>query len=154
MLKPQDGFTLVELIAVITIVGILAAVAAPKFIGTDAFDARGAYGTLLSALRLAKNTAIAQRTLVYAKLNTSTRVITLCYDAACATGVIDPATKAAYSKTLPSTVTLTFSANPIVFNGLGQETSNNTVTINLQNNVVASEPARTISIEPQTGYVY
>jgi MSHA pilin protein MshC len=153
-LRLHKGFTIVELIAVITIVGIMAAVAGPKFIGRDAFDARGAYGTLLSALRLAKNTAIAQRTLVYTKLNTSTRVITLCYDAACATGVIDPATKATYSKTLPSSVTLTVSANPIVFNGLGQETSNTTVTITLQNNAAASEPARTITIEPQTGYVY
>lgn len=154
MQNDQHGITLIELIAVITIVGILAAVAAPKFIGSDAFDARGAYGTLLSALRLAQNTAIAQRALVYAKLNTSTRVITLCYDASCATGVIDPATKAVYSKTLPSSVTLTVSANPIVFNGLGQETSNTTVTINLQNNVVVTEPARIITIEPQTGYVY
>lgn len=148
------GFTIVELIAVITIVGILAAVGAPRFIGSDAFEARGAYGTLVSALRLAQNTAIAQRSLVYTKLNTSTRVITLCYDAACITGVIDPATKAAYSKTLPSSVTLTASSSPIIFNGLGQETSNTTVTITLQNNVVATEPARTITIEPQTGYVY
>lgn len=153
-MRKVRGFTIVELIAVLTIVGILAAVAAPKFIGSDAFEARGAYGTLQSALRLAQNTAIAQRTLVYAKLNTSTRVVTLCYDAACTTGVIDPVTKAAYSKTLPGSVTLTASANPIIFNGLGQETSNTTVTITLQNNVVATEPARTIIIEPQTGYVY
>ncbi|HEY3300015.1 MAG TPA: GspH/FimT family protein [Methylophilaceae bacterium] len=153
-MRKVRGFTIVELIAVLTIVGILAAVAAPKFIGSDAFEARGAYGTLQSALRLAQNTAIAQRTLVYAQLNTSTRVVTLCYDAACTTGVIDPATKAAYSKTLPSSVTLTASANPIIFNGLGQETSNTTVTITLQNNVVATEPARSITIEPQTGYVY
>jgi MSHA pilin protein MshC len=153
-MSSERGFTVIELIAVITIVGIMAAVAGPKFIGRDAFDARGAYGTLLSGLRLAQNTAIAQRTLVYANLNTSTRVLCLGYDAACTTPVIDPATKAAYSKTLSSSVTLTASSNPVSFNGLGRETSNSTVTFTLQNNVTPSEPARTITIEQDTGYVH
>ncbi len=148
----QKGFTIVELIAVITIVGVMSAVAAPRFVGNDAFQARGAYSTLLSVLRFAQKTAVAQRKPVYAKLDTATRVICLGYDAACSSAVIDPATQAAYSKTLPSSVTLTTSANPVVFDGKGASSS--TISIRLQNNVTTSEAARTITVEQETGYVY
>jgi MSHA pilin protein MshC len=149
----QKGFTIVELVAVIMIIGIISAIAAPKFIGNDAFAARGAYGTLISGLRLAQKTAIAQRKPVYVNLNTTSKVLCLGYDATCTTGVLDPATQAAYSKTLPSTVTLTTTLNPIQFTASGKESANNTVTLTVQNNVT-SEAARTITIERDTGYVH
>jgi len=149
-----NGFTIVELIAVIAIIGILSALAGPKFIGNDTFAARGAYGTLLSSLRLAQKTAVAQRTTIYANINVTSKVVCLGYDANCTTAVTDPATKTAYSKTLPSTVTLTTSLNPIAFTSSGKESANNTVTITVSNNVAPSEPTRTITIERDTGYLH
>lgn len=150
----QKGFTIIELIAVIMIVGILSSVAAPKFIGNDAFAARGAHGTLLASLRLAQKTAIAQRKIVYANINTTSRAICLGYDASCTTPVIDPATKGAYSKTLPDTVSVTTTLNQIAFNGSGQENSNNTVTLTITNNASGGTPVRTVTIERDTGYVH
>lgn len=149
-----EGFTIVELITVIMIIGIISAVAAPKFIGNDAFAARGAYGTLLSSLRLAQKTALAQRKTIYTNINVTSKVVCLGYDANCTTPVTDPATKAAYIKTLPSTVTLTTTLNPIVFTSSGKESANNTVTLTVSNNVATSEPARTITIERDTGYLH
>ena len=39
--RPQRGFTLVELVTVMVIIGILSATAAPRFFDTDVFANRG-----------------------------------------------------------------------------------------------------------------
>jgi len=149
----ESGFTIVELVAVMVITGIVAAIAAPRFIGVDAFDARGSYGTLTSALRYTQKTAIAQRRNVYVNLNTSTRVVCLGYTSDCSSTVIDPATQAAYSKTLSSNVSITASTTPLGFDGLGRPVPNATATFTITNAVVPSESTRTITVEADTGYV-
>jgi len=56
----ERGFSMVELISVIVISGILAAIAAPKFFNNDAFESRGFYDQVLSTLRYAQQEAVAQ----------------------------------------------------------------------------------------------
>lgn len=56
----NKGFTLIELVVVIIILGVLAAIAAPKFIGLS-FDAR------TEAITQIQSSTIAANTLVYAK---------------------------------------------------------------------------------------
>jgi MSHA pilin protein MshC len=53
------GFTLIELIACILIIGVLAALAGPRFTGTQAFDQRGYADELAAALRYADGVAVA-----------------------------------------------------------------------------------------------
>jgi MSHA pilin protein MshC len=152
-MQRESGFTIVELVAVMVITGIIAAIAAPRFIGVDAFDARGSHGTLVSALRYAQKTAIAQRRNVFVSINTVSRVVCLGYTNDCSSVVIDPSTQAAYSKTLSSNVNITASTTPIGFDGLGRPIPNATATFTIQNAVVPAESTRTITVEAETGYV-
>jgi MSHA pilin protein MshC len=64
--KRLAGFTLVEMVVVIVIVGILAVAALPRLFDQNDFYARGFYDETLSILRYGQKTAVAQRRLVCA----------------------------------------------------------------------------------------
>jgi len=56
----QRGFTLVEIIVVIILLGILSAVALPRLQGTSEYQAYTLRNTVLASLKLAQKTALAQ----------------------------------------------------------------------------------------------
>ncbi|WP_028241189.1 pilus assembly FimT family protein [Stutzerimonas azotifigens] len=58
-MNDQRGFTLVELVMTIVILGILAAVAGPRFFDRSSFDGRLFFEETLSAVRYAQKLAVA-----------------------------------------------------------------------------------------------
>jgi len=56
----QRGYSMVELIAVMVIAGVLAAVAIPRFFDTNVYQTRGFNDQVVSSLRYAQSIAIAQ----------------------------------------------------------------------------------------------
>ncbi|MBT8136488.1 MAG: GspH/FimT family pseudopilin [Gammaproteobacteria bacterium] len=66
---PQAGFTLVELVVVLAVIGLLAVVAAPRFFGNSVFEERAYRDEVVSALRYARNLAVGSGCPVRVRLN-------------------------------------------------------------------------------------
>lgn len=82
----QFGFTLVELIIVIVVIGVLGAVAAPMFFQRQGFDAVAYTDQVRSLIRYGQKLAIAQNRNVFVRLDGASAA--LCFDAACAQRVL------------------------------------------------------------------
>ena len=61
VVQTERGFTLVELVTILILVGILAVAVMPRFADRGDFDARGFYDGTLATLRYAQKSAVAQR---------------------------------------------------------------------------------------------
>src|SRR6267378_3108375 len=61
----RRGFTLPELVMTIVVVGILAVMAAPRFVSWTGFASRGFYDEAQGVVRLAQKTAIAWRRTIF-----------------------------------------------------------------------------------------
>jgi len=143
------GFTVVELIVVITIAGIIALVAIPRFTGTGTFQSRGFYDSAKSVVRFAQKTAIAWRRDVFVCVTVAG--VSAGTAAGCATPIINPVTGNALIATAPSGVALTPAAYS--FDSAGRPNPNAAVTITLTS-TIADDPARQIVVERETGYVH
>lgn len=131
--KNQRGFTLVELITAIVIIGILAVAAAPRFFDNDVFQARGAADQVMAALRYGQKVAIAQHRAVDVNLSSGD-------NPRCDSMLV----ASAVACVIPNGVAV----NPakITFDALGRRVPNAATTV--------SVGATTITIELETGYVH
>jgi MSHA pilin protein MshC len=168
------GFSFVELILVLILVGILAATVIPRFFDSKTYDTRAYFDRTQAMLRYAQKIAIAENRNVYVRLDGSS--IALCYDSGCATTVTaasgsnsgSSATKAActigaaYSSAWaceapPGGVTVT-AATTFYFSPLGKPyaLADTPSTSNFSQLAVAigGDLTRTVYVEAETGYVH
>jgi MSHA pilin protein MshC len=145
------GFTLIELIMIMIVVGVLAVVAMPRFFDRHVFESRGFYDETLAALRYAQKSAVAQRRTVCVAFTAISVTLTI----ASAPGTSPcPANTPLTSPTgvRPFTVTakagVSFAPPPVDFwfSALGKASA----AQNIQVNGVAT----IITVEQETGYVH
>lgn len=146
--SPERGFTLVELIFVMAIAGILAAVAMPRLMGRNSFDSRGFADQLTSAVRYAQKLAVAQRRDVFIQL--AAGQAGLCYLAAspCASPAPGPGGEKPYTVTAPAGVTIS-PATTLGFDAAGRPDIAATLDI-----LVNGAGTYRVRVERETGYVH
>ncbi len=151
------GFSLVELIVTLLVVGILAVTVAPKMFSIQGFDARGFYDQTMSILHYAQKTAIAQRRTVCVAFASNSVTLTIAAAAgaiSCAGNALaGPNGVAPYSVNARNGVS--YSVMPITFNfdGRGRPIDATGAFVASQVIQVAGN-ANTLTIEAETGYVH
>jgi len=144
------GFTMVELIVVMVLIGVLGAIGLSRFFDRRAFDASAAAEQSLAMLRYAQKLAIAQRRDVFVRFDGTN--MRLCYAAACAPNdlVLMPGGGTGVS---PSPYT--GAVNLLYFDGLGRpfNAGNRAALPNLTFKAAGSTGAPDIYVAAETGYV-
>lgn len=157
----QDGFTLAELVIVMIVVGILAAVAVPRMFDMDQFSARGTRDFVGAALRYAQKSAIAMRRNVCVSVGATQLSITYAStsgaDQACAAGntLPNPGNNLAYSDSsnaLPAKAPVSTPAS-VIFDAQGRPLSAPGTARTSVLSISVTGHATPLTIEPETGIV-
>jgi MSHA pilin protein MshC len=146
-MKKSAGFTLIELITVMVIVGILAVFAAPRMFDANAFKSRGFADQLLATLHYAQKIAIAQRRNVCVAMAVSTVTLTIANASGAASPCVSnmPLPAGGNSITAPTGITLIYSSPSFNFDALGRSTAQS---------ISISGATNAIIVEAETGYVH
>lgn len=138
----QSGFTLVELVVVIVLLGILAAFAIPRFVDIDSFRVRAAYDEVAGAVRYAQKLAVVSGCEVQVVISANGYALqqhaTDCNSGAFTNITDHPVTNMTFSD-------VSFSpAQNFTFDPMGRSSSGTTITVG---------GTKTLTIVAETGYV-
>lgn len=143
IIKPgfsNNGFTLIELIVVILLIGILSISIAPRFFGVSSYEDRKASNELLSALRHTQQLAMNRGGNVQLILTAANLTVQLTDG----TPLRSPDGHIPYVKTFPTNVAVSPVPSTISYDTLGRPNAGFTFTVGSQ----------TVIVEQETGYAH
>lgn len=147
----ERGFTLVELVMIILIIGVLAVVALPRFFNRADYDARGFLDGTLSALHYAQKAAIAQRRTVCVAFTPTTVTLTIAaaFGGVCDTSLAGPTGTPPYVVKAQGSAQFATTPGNFRFLPSGETDLAGNATVS-----VADYAARTVTIDAATGHAY
>lgn len=150
------GFTLIELILILTLVGILAVAAIPRFFNQQDFQDKGFYDQTLAILRYGQKAAIAQRRTVCVAFTSTTVTLTIAGSAGsgvCDTALVSPTGASPFAVTAGGTATFSSVPANFKFNSLGQPLAANDSLLGATQTITVSRVGD-MKVEAETGYVH
>ncbi len=153
----ERGFTVVELVAVLILIGVLAAVALPRLGVVDAFRSEGWREQVVAGLRLAQATAGGHRRLVCAQFSGSSLSLTVASAnpaSACSAALTGPDGSASFGTTAPSagTSVAVSPAATLYFQPNGQVSSDG-AGVSVSNFTISATDLAPITVYGASGHV-
>jgi MSHA pilin protein MshC len=150
----QAGFTIIELIVLVVVMGILSATILPRWRGETGFESRGFRDQIVAGLRYAQKSAIAARLTACATFSISPAQVS--FRVSSVNGASDCTTGSVLSGVdgqpliVAATGGATFSAAPasVIFDAAGRPASAASISIS------GLPAALAIVVEAETGYVH
>lgn len=156
--RSQNGFTITELVVVIIMAGILAAVVLPRWRGETGFEERGLRDEVLSALRYAQKSAVASHRRVCVSFTATTLAATLDTSSGandCAVTLIGPSGSALTVTASGSAQFAGGAPSSVGFDPLGRPVDGSAVLLTSARSITVQNLAvLPITIEAETGYVH
>jgi prepilin-type N-terminal cleavage/methylation domain-containing protein len=144
------GFTLVELVVVMLLMAVLASVGMSRFADREPFAVQGVADQLVSGLRLAQATAIAQRQTIHLVLGASPASLQVCLDSSCSQALDPPGggpwLNDADGLQLAPATSFSFGAS-------GAPSLTAALTVQVRN-ADGSVVSRNVQVEPVSGHVH
>ena len=146
--KPAAGFTLVELVVILIVVGVLAIAALPRFFDQNDFYARGFYDETLSILRYGQKTAVAQRRVVCASFTATSVTLRVAtnFGGVCDKDLTGPNGGTPYQVSARGSVQFSPLPSALSFNPDGSASAGASIQV--------SGASGVISVIKETGHVY
>ena len=147
MTNNQLGFTIIELVMVMVLLGTLSATAMPKFFSRNSYAERALFDDSLNAASYAQKLAIATGCPVQFTINANSYTLnrsTSCNSANYTLDVPHPSSGTSDFSGSESGINLSASTSPILFYALGNASTDATITV----------ANKCFKIIADTGYVY
>ncbi|OIR07177.1 hypothetical protein GALL_107660 [mine drainage metagenome] len=141
----QSGFTLIELITVMIVLGILAVFVLPRFANVSDFNARGFLDETRSLLQFAQQSAVAQRRDVCVSFSASGASLSAGTSSACGTPLTGPNGATPFTVTARSGTGYSTTPSNFYFDALGKASAGQTITVT---------GSGSVTVEAETGYVH
>ena len=151
----ERGFTVVELIAVLVLVGLLAAVALPRLDALTGLRGDSWREQVVAGLRLAQSTAVSHRRLVCASFNAGhleLRVAAANPASSCSTALRGPDGGNRFTDSLPASSVVVSPAGTLFFQPDGR-VSQDGAGASVGNRSISSSGVAGISVQGQSGHV-
>lgn len=160
MHKHSFGFTLIELITVITIIGVLAVVVGPRFASSDVYEESTFFEDVVKAVRYAQAKAAGSGCITQIDFNATGYRLSIDADCDSANGFVaaDITNPADYSigfterAAPPAGTSYSATVDPLLFDGRGRAMNSGLNILSTAARV--SVGGRSIDVEGATGYVH